>query len=147
MKKSTTGFFIFLLPLLLFAQEAPIQWGEIDQADLDMKAYELDPEAEAVILTNYATLKFNFTSSGLMYEKDHHVRIKIFKKSAFRRGDVRIPYYSRPGSGGIFDLKAQVVLPNNKRIEITKEDIFEEETTKFWSQKSLPYQTYKKAVL
>jgi len=78
---------------LCLAQKAPVKWGKVDEADLTMTSYPSDPEAEAAILMDYATIDFEF-EGYTTYSMKHHVRIKIFKESGFDRGDINISYYS-----------------------------------------------------
>ncbi len=139
MKTSTAFYFCILFYFSLFAQKAPIKWGKVSQADLKMKTYELDQEAEAVVLADYARLYFDFTESGIEYTLDHHVRIKILKKSAYERGDVEIPYYSYKKSEKLSGLKAQVILPNGEKISVNKKDIFDEKVDEYWSSKKIAF--------
>ena len=44
--------FAFILPTA-FSQKAPIKWGKISKADLEMTNYELDPEAGAIVLCDF----------------------------------------------------------------------------------------------
>ncbi|MEZ4980509.1 MAG: hypothetical protein R2769_02765 [Saprospiraceae bacterium] len=59
------------------AQKDPIKWGKVPDEDLKMTSYEADPEAEAVILCNFGSLKFNFGPSGAQYFLTVHKRISI----------------------------------------------------------------------
>ena len=42
-----------------FSQDAPITWGDIPRADLEMKSYEPDSNASAVILCDYGESHYN----------------------------------------------------------------------------------------
>lgn len=119
---------------LIFAQKPPIKWGKVDEADLTMTSYPDDPEAEAVVLMDYASVDFGFEGST-HYLMDHHVRIKILKESGFDRGDINIDYYAHEKLEGIQSLKAQVILPNGEKIKLSKKDFFTEEINKYWSRK------------
>lgn len=134
MKSSFTLLISLLLAVTLFAQKAPIKWGKVDKADLDMKVYDLDPEAEAVVLADYGSLSFDFSTGNVFYMMDHHVRIKILKKSAFDRGDIDILFYTYQNSEKISGLKAQVILPNGDEVSVGKKDIFKENVNKYWSR-------------
>jgi len=92
--KTSISFLIILFSIFtLSAQKAPIKWGKVNAADLEMTTYEADPEADAVILTDYADLRFDLSTGELFYMLERHVRIKILKKSAFYQGDISLPYY------------------------------------------------------
>jgi len=139
MKNLNTFLFCLLFFTSLSAQKAPIKWDKIDVADLDMKVYDADPDAEAVILTDYATLEFDFSTGDLFYLLERHVRIKILKKSAFERGNISIPFYAYEKSEKISGLKAQVILPNGKKQSVRKKDMFYEEINKYWSQRKFAF--------
>lgn len=72
-----------------WANQPPAKFGKIDDADLKMTRYPSDPDAEAVILLDYATASFN---QYLGVDIDRHVRIKILKPSGIRHGQVAIPF-------------------------------------------------------
>lgn len=138
MKTSTLLLFVFL-SINLFAQKAPIKWGKVDKKDLEMQVYEADPEAEAVILADFADLNFDFSTGEFLYLLERHVRIKILKKSAFDRGDIEILYYSNNKSEKISGLKAQVILPNGDKQSIRKKDFFDEAINEYWSQRKFSF--------
>ncbi len=120
-----------LFSLLLFfhplnAQKEPIQWGKVDKADLDMKAYPSDTSAGAVVLADYGHLNFDFGNADPFVQVQRHRRIKILKPSALDRGTISIPYYSYQNRGKINGLKAQVITPGGERIRLKKKDFAEE---------------------
>jgi len=119
---------------IVHAQKPPIKWGKIDEADLAMSSYPDDPDADAVVLMDYASINFKF-QGNTSYLMDHHVRIKILKESAFDRGDIEIDYYSHQKIEKITGLKAQIILPNGEKISLKNKDIFTEEITENWSRK------------
>ncbi len=131
---------------LVFAQKPPIKWGKTDEADLTMTSYPGDSEAEAAILTDFATLEFNFKGST-SYVMNRHVRIKIFKESGFDRGDIEIPYYSHDKVQGITSLRAQVILPNGEKVKLNKKDIFTEKINEYWSQKKFAMPSLEKGAI
>lgn len=69
----------------IWAQKAPMKFGKIDQADLEMKVYAPDSSASAIILYNYGyfdTQRFQF---------NHQMRIKILKEEGKIQGDFFVP--------------------------------------------------------
>jgi hypothetical protein len=62
------------------AQDPPIEWGKVSTEDLALKAYAADSSADALVLTDYGRSSIN-DELGLDYER--HLRVKIFKESAF----------------------------------------------------------------
>lgn len=68
-----------------FSQKAPIKFGTVDIADVEMKVYELDTGAAAVVLCDYGY--FNSTT----YNFTRVLRVKILKKEGTSWGDRRFP--------------------------------------------------------
>ncbi len=82
----------FFLLSTLHAQKPPLKWGKVDFEDLQMEVYSKDSTAAAVVLADYATIRFDF-AQGLRYIYEHHRRIKILDKAAFDKGEVSIYLY------------------------------------------------------
>jgi hypothetical protein len=69
----------------VFSQKAPIKFGTVDKADLEMMVYEPDTSAAAVILCDYGY--FNSTT----YNFTRVLRIKIMKKEGTEWGNRSFP--------------------------------------------------------
>ena len=93
-----------IFSLSLFAQDAPIKFGKIEMADLQMKVYPKDTAAEAVILCDYGQSYHQYNSTvGLQMIYERHRRIKIFKKSGYEWATHSIATSnSKSGSGKEF---------------------------------------------
>jgi len=127
---------LFFFVSTVVGQKAPIKWGKIPKEDLAMTSYEADPDAEAVVLCDYATLAFEFIpNKGLVYRFRKHKRIKVLKSSAVDLGDISLAYYSYKKSEKIGSIKAQVFTPDGEKQSIKKKDIFADETNDYWSRK------------
>ena len=77
--------YVLLLNLILFnvnAQKAPIKFGSVTLADLQMSRYDKDTSAAAVILCDYG-----FYNSG-NYEFTRTLRIKILKNVSTSRSTI-----------------------------------------------------------
>ncbi|MEM8523349.1 MAG: DUF3857 and transglutaminase domain-containing protein [Bacteroidota bacterium] len=117
---------LFLLNhLLVEAQKAPIKWGKIDESELQMTSYELDTQANALVLCDYATYSFDFGTDEELYRVDRHRRIKVLTRAGFNEGNVVIPYYKHTGM--TISVKAQVIQPDGTKIEIKKKEMFDEQ--------------------
>ena len=112
---------IFACPLS--AQDAPMKYVKIPKEDLEMKVYEPDTAASALVLCDYGKLTFDFPDGRPQVKLEKHKRIKILKRAGFDQGDIFIPYYK---TGNIRSLKAQVVAPDGKETDVLKKDIFDE---------------------
>lgn len=102
MKTKTVSQKIILVILLLgvikfaaVAQKAPIKYGKIDKADLEMKVYPSDTSAVAAILCDYGY--FNATQ----FQFVRTLRIKIFKKEGTTWGSQVFPIFSKNDVRGI----------------------------------------------
>lgn len=122
---------ILLLATNVYAQKAPIKYGEIPMDDLKMTVYEADTSAAAVILADYgaAFLSFNVSNVSLVFER--HVRIKVLKKDGLKWADAGIPLYKT--SEKVLKLKATTYTLENGHVvktEMEKEGIFKEKFNK-----------------
>jgi hypothetical protein len=62
------------------AQDCPVEWGVIPRQDLEMKRYEPDTNASAVILCDYIETCVN---NDLGLDSQRHVRIKILNENGY----------------------------------------------------------------
>ncbi|MFT4664339.1 MAG: hypothetical protein ACI8YQ_000235 [Polaribacter sp.] len=130
----------FILVLFFFVstvvgQKAPIKWGKTPAEDLAMTSYELDPDAEAVVLCDYGRLYFEQSPKGWVYRFVRHKRIKVLKTSATDLGNISIDYYSHKGSEKVGGIKAQVISPDGKKQSIKKKNVFTDKVNDYWSRK------------
>ncbi len=138
-----TSLLFLLLSFSVSAQKGPMKWGRVLKADLEMTEYNLEPDAEAVVLGEYATIDFSFDSDVVNYEFFFHKRIKILKESAVDRGNISIGYSGKGGFERIRGLKAQVIFPDGSREELGKKDFFEEKVTDNWRRKKFAFPNLK----
>ncbi|MFZ4726525.1 MAG: hypothetical protein ACOYMD_13905, partial [Paludibacter sp.] len=71
--------------IIAISQKAPMTFGKVDNADLEMKFYPADSSAIAVVLCNYGF--YDFTEFKFV----HQMRIKILKEEGKVRGDFFVP--------------------------------------------------------
>lgn len=113
--------FSLLLINVVHAQKAPMKYGKVDQADLDMKVYPADSSAAAVVLCNYGY----FSSRDFQFV--HQKRIKILKEEGKSQGDFYVPASEKAV------VKGQIVNMENGVPVVTKlgkESIFIEQVSK-----------------
>jgi hypothetical protein len=120
MKTYLKSIILFLLfPLLnISAQPAPIEFGDIDKSLLEMKVYDKDTTADAIVVCDYGSLKvYNFQFSRT-------VRYKILKKSGCDFANFAFPVSSKASIRGI-----TYNLVNGKivKTKLKSESIFEED--------------------
>ena len=85
-----------------FSQNAPIEWGEIPKADLEMKTYLPDTSAHAIILADYGQSAIN-SDLGITYKR--HMRIKIFSAAGYDWGTHIITLYTKENWEKLDDLE------------------------------------------
>jgi len=114
-------FWILVASVSITAQKAPMKYGKIDPADLEMKVYPKDSSASAVLLCNYGY----FDSNQMQFV--HQMRIKILKEEGKDQGNFSVPASEKATVKGI-----TVNLENGKPevTKLTKEGIFIERITK-----------------
>ncbi|MDP4238802.1 MAG: hypothetical protein Q8904_04945 [Bacteroidota bacterium] len=121
MKKTLLMLCLLMVICTAKAQKAPMKYGKVDPADLEMKVYPKDSSASAVILCNYGY----FDSNQLQFV--HQMRIKILKEEGKEQGNFAVPASEKT------TVKGQTVnLENGVPVitKLTKDGIFIERITK-----------------
>lgn len=160
MEKKSILFLVFLVTYSgIWAQKAPMKYGKIDQADLEMKVYPADSSASAVVLCNYGYFDTN------QFQFVHQKRIKILKEEgkdeanffvpASEKASVKgqtvnlengIPVITKLNKTGIFiervsknNYQARVVMPNVKVGSVIDVEFYYEGIPPYWSfQETIP---------
>jgi hypothetical protein len=116
---------LILLSLFLFvvfdniaiAEKAPMKYGKVDMADLQMTTYAADTSASAVVLCEYGY----FSSNNFQFT--HMIRVKILKKEGLRWADHPYPGDFKSDIRGItFNLENGLVVES----KLKSENIFRE---------------------
>lgn len=111
------------------AQSAPMKWGDIPDAHLDMTTFPADTAAAAVILGEYGLVTYNDSNGKLEFRV--HRRVKLLTEAAYDEwGTVSIGY-------GRFvevrDVKGQTFVPEGngkaKRHKMGRKEIFKEKVS------------------
>jgi len=94
MKKTLLLFIILFSAVYAFGQDFP--YGEVDNAALNMKKYDKDTSAHAVVVNEYGTSRINLTNDyHVRLTFDYHTKIKFFDNKDFEsEGTFVIPVYS-----------------------------------------------------
>lgn len=130
------SFLFFVLSALLFVsfnnvfsqEPAPIKWGEIPMADLQMKSFPQDTNATALILCDYGESYFN-DDFAIVYNR--HLRVKILTTKGYEWGTHSVSLYTDDHAESIHDIEGVTYRLDDKgsivKTELEKKDIFEEE--------------------
>lgn len=136
--------FLRILPLLILsflltqntslASERNLRWGKLSKKEKELREVSFDKEAHAVVLAAKGRLVYR---RG-MFAVEKHIRIKILDTGGTGEGDIRIPFYSTNGTGGISRLKGQTleILANGtiKKHKLEKDQIFEVTLNHNWNE-------------
>ena len=126
---------------LIFAQKAPIKFGKVSKEELEMKVYDKDTTAEAVILTDYGVSEIRYVQNeGFVLVFTNHTRIKILKKNGLDYANVDVRLYSLRTNvdEDMSALKAQTYnLVNGKIVstKLSRKEVFDEDESKHWKLK------------
>jgi hypothetical protein len=117
------------------AQDAPLKYGKIDIADLQMKVYPKDTSAEAVVLGDIGRAYFEYSQNdGFQVVYERHRRIKVLKKSGYDWATVKVGLYVTKNGNGkeeLYDLRGVTYNLENGQIikdKLEKESIFTDKT-------------------
>lgn len=134
MKHALITFFLALFILPAFSEDFP--FGSITLEELQMKRYDKDTTASAVVLNEFGTASI---SSGdrtpLVFE--YHVKIKILNTKGLEQGNIVIPIYKSDNNTfeQVSDIKAVTFYLQNggmQRAELDKKQIFQENKNRYW---------------
>ena len=108
MKNLLIALFTILCLSVANAQNFSFDYGKVSKADIDLKEYDKDKTAEAVVIYDKGSSYFrqNINSGfDLIFERSK--RIKILKEAGIEYAEIEIPFY-REGNiyEKIYDLKA-----------------------------------------
>lgn len=133
---------VLSLPVIAYAQadKKLAVFGKVDKADLELKTCDFDPDAEAIVLSDYGQEYLDFRGDNVYQELVHHIRIKILKDKGKSRGDVKLIYHSYRNDQGIMNLEANTYnLDQSGNIITTKLDkklVYEKRVNTWLSEKS-----------
>jgi len=129
----------FFMLNIISGQVTPDLSGGITPELLNMKFYDKDPQADAVILSDVANTRFVALDGTFDVVFERTTRIKIFKQSAFDVAEIEIPYYFEGSKvERVSEIKAITYNLNGDRVETTvvgNDDIFEEKINQYWRSK------------
>jgi len=131
-------FFFLAFSLFLFssfAQDRGFPYGQASYRELEMKIYDKDSSAVAVVLNEFGDGSMEDGNDyNLLFE--YHVRIKILKQQGVERATIEIPLHKQEGrSEKVRSVKASSYNIENGTLKETKlesKNIFTENENKYW---------------
>lgn len=141
MKRLFASFFLAVLFFLfssLNIQAQKAKFGKVDDAELAMKAFPKDTSAAAVILSDFGSSRFIF-SSDVQLVFVRQVRIKILKKSGYNWANIEVPYYKRgTDREKVTNIKGTTYNLENGKVtkdKLETSSVFDEQQSENWSRK------------
>jgi len=137
---------ILLLSLILFvttsafAQDFP--YHEVDYAALDMKKYDKDTSAHAVVLNEYGTSRIHFNNDyRVVITYQYHAKIKFFDSKEFENeGTFEIPVYNSNDNihyEDVQDIQGTTYYKddnsNVQQVELDPKRVFTVKNSKHWN--------------
>ncbi|MFY0603042.1 MAG: DUF3857 domain-containing protein [Flavobacteriaceae bacterium] len=149
MKKTITILTLFIT-ILSFGQE--IKFGKVSKAALEEKFYPLDSTANAVYLYRYRKTYYNYSqNTGYEIVTEIHNRIKIYNKEGFDKANEMVGYYSNGDNREmVTSIKGYTYVINNgkqKRIKLSKKDIFDDKRNENFSVKKITLPNIKEGAI
>jgi len=90
--KALLGFIGCLGSLFAFSQSVELPFNKVTMAELDMKSYQKDTSASAVVLNEIGSAHIS-DEGELIFE--YYLKIKILKRRGFDRGNFTIPLHQQ----------------------------------------------------
>ena len=133
---------LIILPLLVLsvnAQKPPIKFGDVSKQEIEMQEYDLNPDADAVILCDYGYLEFNYNlQNGWENRLKRICRIKIFNDDGYNWATEQISLYDDNNvEQSISQIKGCTYNIENGKIiktKLGKDDIFSEKASKYYKR-------------
>lgn len=99
---------IWVLSILtVTGQNYSKEFGKIAKDEIELKKYNSDKEAEAVVLFDIAKSYFSQTNSSFDVIFERTTRVKILSEAGIKWAEVEIPFYQEGGiNEKVFDLEA-----------------------------------------
>jgi hypothetical protein len=134
-KTLKNGVFIALslISLTVFGQEKPpvVDWDKAPTAaELDLKIWEKDTLAEAVVLDHTGWIRSELLHDYYGFIFTEKKRTKILKKSGFDRANLRIRIYTKNNANRFNFVKARTWLPSGRKVEVESKSIVYEQIDK-----------------
>lgn len=136
---------LILLLITIFVSTAAFSqdfnFGEVDNQALDMKKYEKDTSAHALVLNEHGICKIAATNSDdIKLEYSYHVKIKFFDDKEFEHeGTIEIPIYSGDGQTyeEVTDIKAITYYKDEnghvQEVELDHKKIYRQKENQHWT--------------
>lgn len=140
MKRTLPVLFFFLFSIML-ASAQDFNFGSISTEEMNMKSYDKDTSAHAVVLQEFGKSSINIGSDdNLKQIYEYHVKIKIFDSKAFDKGTVKILLYSNDKNDSyeeVSDIKGVTYYKDDngftQKAELEDKKVYPVKENKYWA--------------
>ncbi|MDB5023306.1 MAG: hypothetical protein JWP78_1061 [Mucilaginibacter sp.] len=138
MKKTLLFLTLLFASPTVFAQDFP--FGQVSTEEIEMKKYDKDTSAHAVVLNEYGTSRIILASDN--YTKvvfEYHIKIKIFDQSQFSKGTLEIPVYNGDNDAyeEVEDIQGTTYYKDEnglqQKAELDSKQVFRTKKSKHWT--------------
>ena len=110
------------------AQDPPIRWGRLSDAEKEISAWPDDPDATAIVLGDVGFAEVHIArGSGVTYRLRRHRRVKVLSEEAYGLGEFSMFYSDDDRLRGI---RGQTFVPDGaggyRAVELGGRDVFED---------------------
>jgi len=121
------------------AQRVVSEYGKIPKDEIEMTTYNLDSEADAVVLFDFGKTYFVDSEQGYEYIFERTTRIKILSDAGVDWAEISIPYYETSNRyEKVFEIEATTYNIENgllSKSSLDKSTIFDEKDNNNWKEK------------
>lgn len=130
--------FISLIQLTV-AQNYVHEFGKFSNEEFELKKYDKDPTAEAVVIYDIGKSYFGLTDDGFVVYFERTMKIKILSKAGLKWSEISIPYYEEDNKfEEITELKGNTYNFENGQIRtsaLNPKNTFKEKVNEHWYEK------------
>jgi hypothetical protein len=136
-------FITFLLSLTVYGilpAQTQHEFGKLNMDEINMKTYDRDKIAEAVVLYDLGNTFFTYAyEAGFEIIFERTTKIKILSRAGIKYGEVEVPYFkSKEGHEEVYEIEGYTYNLENNEVKITKldpENVYVEKENENWSLK------------
>lgn len=127
-------FFFFSLTALSAQENIPqLVWGNVKNADLQLKEWRSDSSVNAFVLGDVGNISMQLVNDYYGFHFKELRRLKILKKEGFSSANIQIPYYSKDETQKIVSIRAQTIASNGEKFPLDNKNIVYEPLNEAWS--------------
>lgn len=137
---SRVSLLLFFICSFSFAQKPPIKLGDVSKSDIEMKIYEPDQSADAVVLCDYGYLSFKYNITEGQWENTlkRICRIKILNNDGYKWATERISLYDNnkieQSISGIKGFSYNIENGKIQKTKLSKDNIFIEKSSTYYKR-------------